>query len=300
MKEKQATWAIAIETWQALARIYREPLTKVTDETGIQNRWAPLNFVYTAEPEPFDLQKLHEAFPFGKIERQIETFENIAKDGFLEKVADQRYKLTEQGRETRKKVYGTVCESLKSVQQLPMDEIKELNGLLFRIVKNIQEAPGPVKWYFNNSRITDPGPNWGEVTLLDQYITDLYFFRDDAPSAAWMPYGVGGRTWEAFTFIWRGDVSTADELVEKLTVRGHTAEDYGQSLAELVELGWIESVEKGFQVSEKGRKLREEAEEKTDHTFYDPWDVLKPDEQIRANDLLGLLKTKIEEVIGTE
>ena len=61
---------------------------------------------------------------------------------------------------------------------------------------------------------------------IDQYLTDLNAYRNDASLSVWQPYGVSGATWEAFTCLWRGDARTLDALCDRLSFRGHPHDDY--------------------------------------------------------------------------
>jgi hypothetical protein len=56
-------------------------------------------------------------------------------------------------------------------------------------------------------------------------------------------------------------------------------------------LGWIENGADGYQVTEKGRKVHQTAEDKTNEYFYAPWSVLENNElnQLRV----GLMQLKV-------
>ena len=74
-----------------------------------------------------------------------------------------------------------------------------------------------------------PGPDAAPATQIDQYLTDLLRFRDDAHLAAWVNLGVDGRTWDAFSAVWREDNISAASLAETLSNRNFTADDYAAS-----------------------------------------------------------------------
>jgi predicted transcriptional regulator len=170
----------------------------------------------------------------------------------------------------------------------------KLNNLLLQLVEAIVLAPEPGnKWSFCYSRWTDPGRDTPASVRTDQYLTDLYRFRDDAHIAAWKPYKVSGDAWEVLTLIWREEVKSPNELVEALSYRGRGAEDYVRILNELIDLGWVEITDQIYQVTAVGKKLRQEAEDRTDRIFFAPWESLNKDQ---INDLQNLLETLKDEL----
>ncbi|MBU0704896.1 MAG: hypothetical protein KKC18_13635 [Chloroflexi bacterium] len=142
----------------------------------------------------------------------------------------------------------------------------------------------------------DPGAGASGSVKTDQYLTDLIRYRDDAHIAAWKPYDVSGHAWEALTFIWRGEASTAEELVEKLPFRGHSAEVYAKVLVDLASRGWVEETPDGYRITEEGRGLRQQAEDATDRYFFAPWACLEDAEIVQLHDLLTRLRSNLREM----
>jgi DNA-binding MarR family transcriptional regulator len=173
--------------------------------------------------------------------------------------------------------------------------MEKLAQLLAKLVEVILAHPIPEKkWNLEHSRITDPGEEFGNLTKVDQYLTDLNFFRDDAHVAAWVPYGVSGQLWEALTLIWRDEAKKAEDFPEPLLqYRGYTIEQYTQALNKLVDMGWLEKTEDGYQATEEGSGIRTEAEEKTDQIYYAAWKKLAEHELVEMYDLLTRLKEKL-------
>lgn len=155
-------------------------------------------------------------------------------------------------------------------------------------------------WPLANSNRFHPDVAYGPLAKIDQHLDDLNAFRDDAHLAAWQPYEVDGRSWEALTLVWRNEAQTAGELAKKLPFRGYTAGDYAESLAELAGRGWLMQVDGLYRLTDEGQQLRQAAEEATDHYFYAPWASLNEDEQARLQNLLIQLKLKLEQLAETE
>jgi DNA-binding MarR family transcriptional regulator len=120
-------------------------------------------------------------------------------------------------------------------------------------------------------------------------LLDLLYFRDDAHIAAWQPYDISGHTWEAFTYVWRGDATLAAELAEQLPYRNYDEQAYASALQDLASRGWIVAEDGRYAVTDEGQALRQEAEEATDRYFDAPWAALEQAEMEQLKDLLGRL-----------
>ena len=79
--------------------------------------------------------------------------------------------------------------------------------------------------------------------------------------------------------------------------RGHSAETYSEALADLTSRGWVEETSDGYQVTEKGQALRQEAEEATDRYFFAPWTCLSVIEKVQLHWLLTQLKNNLQEMV---
>jgi Mn-dependent DtxR family transcriptional regulator len=299
MTDKQQLWTGATEAMQAIMPFYRQAMTQAIEKSGVAN-WFTLTLARGAAPEPFSALRFHGLYPYVSLQRQTDMLTELAKGAFLEAVGSDAYRITERGREILAGIYHPAYESMQAVAPLSPDEMKQLNDLLWRVVQAALNAPEPKdKLGITASRANDPGEGWGAIVKTDQYLTDLDSFRDDAHIAAWKPYGVSGKTWEALSFVWEGKARTAQELAEKLPFRAHTQEDYAQSLEELVRLGWIQPADGGYQITEKGRALRQEAEDSTNRYHLAAWDCLCDQEQAQLYDLLTWFRDKLEQLAET-
>ena len=292
MTDKHELWTLMGEAMQAFVPFYQMAMGKAIQDTGVPDNWFGLYLARGCEPKPFSVEHFQELAPFGQREHLVERLEPLIRAQLMERVGDDAYRLTDPGREAVEAVFQAAHQCLGSIEPLPADEMDQLSDLLFRIVAATLDAPEPdEKWLISYSRWTDPGEGAPGSVKIDQYLTDLACYRDDAHSAAWKPYGVGGTAWEAFTFVWRGDARTAEALAERLPFRRHSAEDYAVALAELAARGWVEATAEGYRVTEKGGALRQAAEDETDRFHYVGWAALNEDEL----DTLGVLLTCLKE-----
>jgi hypothetical protein len=246
------------------------------------------------EPETVSTRRLHVRAAYTAPAKLEAALERGAALGLLEPVGAEEYRLTAAGRAGVERIIQTAYAVLAALRPLPEGELQRLAGLLQRVVEASLAAPEPpAKWCLRKARHLDPGVETPVMERLDQYLSDLDAYRDDARLAAWKPYGVSGQAWEAFTLLWRGAAKTLDELCGKLVRRGFTREDYAGALQELVERGWVAEGEAGYSLTDRGRALRQEAETTTDCYFYEPWRRLSEGETAEVRELLTRLRDGI-------
>ena len=297
MIDRKQLWSLAEEAMRAFMPFYQQAMRKAIQDSGVPDDWFALRLARGSDPAPFTVERLHALFPYTAQERFLETLEALARLELLERVGEGAYRLTDPGRKTVEGIFAAAHQGLGTIEPLPADEMDRLNSLLYRLVQATLETPEPEeKWAIAYSRWTDPGEDASGSVKTDQYLTDLIRFRDDAHLAAWKPYEVSGHAWEALTFIWRGEASTAEELVEKLSSRGHSVEAYAEALADLVSRGWVEETSDGYRVTEKGQALRQQAEEATNRIFFVPWACLDGAETAQLHDLLTRLRNNLQEM----
>ena len=299
--ETSAIWPTILEINLALGERYRQQMESAAAELNLPG---PVLFglllpALLFEPQPISPAMLAVRNPYSSNHLFVERLAGAANQFYFSPVAerDHAYFMTAPGKNAARHVISIIYKKLASLQPLPAKRLERLATQLMRVVYaslDAQEPPG--KWCIQHSRNIDPGPDAPVMVRIDQCLTDLAAYRDDAHLAAWKPYGTEGHTWEAFTFLWRGEVSTLDELNKALERRGHSREIYRQSLLGLERRGWIQSNEGVFAMTSEGKKVREHAEELTDLYFFAPWSCLKDDEVAEISSLLqAFLKGLIED-----
>jgi len=288
MIDKKQLWSLAEETMRAFGPFYQGPMQSAIQDSGATlDNWFGLSLARGSAPVPFTVARFHALFPYTAREQFAQALEALVQLELLEKVGQDVYRLTGPGRRAVESIYEAAHQGLGTIELLPAHEMAQLNALLYRLVEAILDAPEPQeKWAIAYSRWTDPGEGASGSVLTDQYLTDLLRFRDDAHLAAWKPCHVSGYAWEALTLIWHGQASTAEELAEQLPYRSHTVEDYREALQDLAARRWVVEEPGGYQLTEEGKQVREEAEETTDRTFYAGWSALSEEELARLQDLL--------------
>jgi hypothetical protein len=243
-----------------------------------------------ADPAPFGVDALIARYPYNNPVHVRGIFAQAATAGYLEESAAGQYRIGEQGKAAVDLLNDVFYQRLGEISVLTDEEMSNLVDLLERLVRATATYPAPRKSNFEGSHGSALPRHYGPLAKVDLALDDLNAFRDDAHISAWAGESVDGRSWEALTLVWRGDAHSATELVEALPFRGYTAADYERSLSELTARGWLVRTDDQYRVSERGRAVREVAEETTDEVFYAPWKAL----EVRELTLLHALLVRLE------
>jgi predicted transcriptional regulator len=284
-------WPTADETLRALGAQYGPEMDKAAKQAGLEStEYGVLLAAHTFEPKPVASSNLRVRGPYTAAGRYEERLRKAARLGYLKAAHEGEYRLTDLGRRTVRRIIDAAYKAMSRLEPLPAADLDRLAALLYRLVDASLQAPEPPgKWCIHLSRRLDPGEQAHAVVRIEQYLSDLNAYRDDSHLAAWRPHELDAKAWEAFTYLWRGDAKTLDDLVQKLDRRGHAREDYEEALNDLVQRGLAkEDAGSGtYRISKQGQALRQKAEDTTNTYFYEPWKVLEDGD---VEDLRGLLE----------
>ncbi len=289
-----ALWSIALEALQRLGRQYGPAMDQTAAELNVPQWYGWLLPALTLEPDPISATRLRIRSPYTSPRLYDERLAKAAKQGFLTPVgeAGNEYRLTEIGRQAAHRVIEAAYARMAALGPMPATELERLARLLHRLVMSCLAAPEPPgKWCISHSRRTDPGDDASAVVRIDQYLSDLVSYRDDAHLAAWRPHSIDGHAWEALTYLWRREVTTLDGLCQKLERRGYSRDEYRQALEDLIGRGWVTQEGQEYRVTALGEEIRQAAEEATDRYFYAPWSCLSQGE----TEDLGILLTRLRD-----
>ena len=256
-----------------------------------QRFYQPTFMAYQLEPEVLTETIYLKRAPYNNPAAIRETLRDVVKAGYLEEIGTGQYKPSQKGREVIDLVHERLYGHINNANQFLPEKLSQLAELLSGLIAAVNEtdlSSGKVSFDLVHGGHPEVEP--GTLAQVDQLLDDLNAFRDDAHIAAWSPTGVSGQVWEALTFIWNGDASNAEELVEKLPYRSYTLEEFQKALDQLVEFGWAEVGESGYQLTSQGKDVRDKAEEDTDTFYFDPWKVLSAEDLQVLGDLLTELK----------
>jgi DNA-binding PadR family transcriptional regulator len=293
-----ALWSTTLGAIQALGKHYVPAMDETAAELKLPewNGWLLPALVF--EPEPVSAARFRMRTPYTSARSYNERLAKAAKQGFLAPVAEaeNEYHLTELGRQAAERVFGAAYAKMTALQPMPTTDLERLASLLHRLVKSCLITPEPPgKWCISHSRRIDPGENASVMVRIDQYLSDLAAFRDDAHLAAWQSHNIEAHIWEAFTCLWRGEATTLDGLSHKLERRGYSQDDYKQALENLIKRGWIKEEAGEYHVTALGQEVRQAVEETTDRYFYAGWSCFSQEETEEFQNLLILLRDGLKQ-----
>ena len=287
-------WLLAQDAWDRLAEVYGPAMAHAAvNEAGLAEG-TYFGWMLAApgfEPEPISAGRLAGRAPYTALSLNEARLADGARQGLLRSLGQGDYVLTDRGRTAAGRIFEAAYHAMAPLQPLPAAALDHLADLLRRLVEACEAAPEPPsKHCLRLSRRIVPVGTAPTLAWVDQYLSDLNAFRDDAHMAAWQAYRIDGAAWEAFTYLWRGDARTLDELCARLAMRGHSPRDYADALADLAARGWIVNSADGCPLTDEGRAVRETAEQATDARFFAPWACLEVSERATLGTLLGDLR----------
>ncbi len=296
MSTYEQVYQLLDDTLQAYHPFYREDFLKWQIESDIPRNWFTLNAVRASEPQAYSLEKAQQINPYTSPDRLRDQLDDLVENDYLLSEQPGTYKLTDRGRTVIEGFFKTVQARMDSMVPISPNELNQAKVILQKLVNATITAPKPeVKLALQGSRWTDPGPDATTSVAIDQAVTDLLQFRDDAHIAAWQPLGVSGQTWEALTLIWRDEANDPSAVAERQAFRGYSREDYEDSIKQLEKLGWVRKDSGRYVTTDEGSRIREEAEQETDRIYFRPWERLESNEFEQLENLLRKVITQLNQ-----
>jgi len=298
--EPKVVWEALDEARQAVAQHYWPALQKKVEESGMESWDLMLIRRAMQLEEGVSIDYLLQWLPYSKPKRIEEQINGAVKRGFIVEAAEGHYLATENGRAAASAVINPLVKILTDLDPLSTEKLRRTAELLQKLSDGIASAPTPAeKPAVADSRQFELDGNEPILEQINRYLMDVIKFRDDAHMAAWKKYDIPGYEWEAFSHIWGentwGDpVSTTKQVSEKLAYRGYSEREYEAALRDCCQRGLLVKHGDSYQLTEKGKELRQEAEEETDNIFFAPWNALFVPELKELNELLNEMRTKLQ------
>jgi predicted transcriptional regulator len=285
-------WPSIQETFNAFGPHYQNEIQAAMAEVGFEGAdWFFSYLAYGMDPEPLTAESLQKMLPYFSKERLQGRLSLISEHGFLENKSDDKYSLTAKGHDGIESFFVSARLAIAKVTPMSSQKMDRLAKLLGDVVEATAAASEPAaKPNFQISRRTKPDAAEDAAVHIDQYLTDLLYFRDDAHIAAWQPQNISGQAWETFSLVWQGDVHTLAELVENRQNRGFDESAYAKALHDLVKRGWLTETNGHYQLTETGKQLRQEVEALTNTYFLAGFATLTETEIEELSSLLIQLK----------
>jgi len=280
-------WNLIREALAAIRPLYTPAMERFIAKSGLDGRtWGLLLVAFTLEPETATPARLQACGPYTAADTYLARLAAAADKGYLTEVAPDEYRLTEAGRAEVERFIVEARAAMAEANPLPPADSERLAHLLDRLVQaSLNTPPPPDTWCIRLSYKLMPSAI-PPLPYIEQALSCLAAYRDDAHLAAWRPSGLRGPALETLTLLWRGEADSLDAVCERLAHRGHPRPVYAQALAELRERGFIAGPDSAPRVTEAGQSFRDEVEAATDRYFSAPWACLDEAEKAELTDLL--------------
>jgi hypothetical protein len=296
MITNEALWGLAHEAWAALGPHFMPILERRSEESGLDTRtWGLLLAALTFEPETITPERLRVRMPYMAADTYLAQLACAAETGHLEEVTPGEYRLTEIGRTDAQRSVKEVRMAMAGADPLPPADSERLAHLFDRLVQAaLDTAPPPDTWSICLSYKLMPSPS-PPLPYVEQALSCLAVYRDDAHLAAWQPSGLSGTALETLTLLWRGEADSLEAVCEKLAHRGHPPQVYAEALARLRERRLIKGPDSAPRLTETGQRFRDQVEADTDRYFFAPWNRLDDAEKAELTSLLTRLRDGLKE-----
>ncbi len=233
-------------------------------------------------PEPLTVANLRVRDVYASEMLVRSLLEIMAGEKWFDHVGDT-YRLRPEGEATLRTIQTNRLRWL-AVLELPKEPSTRLHRHFAALIESSLQSPMPPgTWCLEHSRHRAPA-NATIAADLFQFVADFNAFRDDCHMAAWKPLGLEGYEWEAFTLVAGDTATTAEALFDHLAHRGYGTAEYAYALRGLQARGWLAQADNAYALTENGRRILENVENRTDKYFYAAWDTLNAVEVAAIHD----------------
>ena len=289
---KEALWGILRMAIRALGAHYIEDMDLAAKSLDLDPRVGHLIIpAFMFQPDPISVERLRVRMPYNAPGYYGKGLLALKEADYFSEVRAGEYLLTDRGDDAFKKIVAAAYGKMDALNAHVHDIAGNLRSLLLRLVQASMVSTDPVsKWSIIYSRRLDMNPDASHLVKVDQYLSDLGAYRDDAHLASWRHHEVSAHAWEILSVIWEDKAQDFDGVVEALKMRRWLENETKKAVDVLVQKGWIVEKE-GLHLTDQGREIRDVAEALTDQYFFSPWEVLSGTER---NHLEKLLKQLVE------
>lgn len=280
-------WDLMWEAWVKVNKAYQPVVEPFIQASGLE--WRILGLLLAAltfEPEDTTPGHLTVRGPYTSPDAYLDRLRLAAEGGYLEEISEKRFRLTARGRETTLGFIRLARQAIDDANPLSEDETNQLSGYLNKLVTACLETPPPPEtWSIRlSSKLLPEETN--KLSYIEQTFSCLEAYRDDSHLAAWQSSRLSAVALETLTLLWREEVKSLDQLVEKVSHRGYARQVYADGIAELRSRNYVSGVNSALRVTHEGRRFRQRVEDDTNRYFFAPWTCLIDQEK---NALVGIL-----------
>jgi hypothetical protein len=294
--DNESLWNLTKEALKLLRSCYESTIEPIIQNSGLDARnWGLLLAALTFEPEYTSPAQLMVRGPYTSAEQYTSRLEIAKTKGFLDEVSPGEFRLTKKGKDGVNRFIREARTGMEKADPLSPSVSKELALLFDRLVKACLATPPPPETWsirLSNQLMPDLEP---PLPFIEQAISCLFAYRDDAHLAAWQNSNLSATALEVLTYLWRDEADSLEDLLDSLAYRGHSEDVYLDALAELREREFIAGGRSKLRVTPAGRGFRVQVELDTDSYFFKPWSCLSSKDKDRMEELLVRLWDGLKE-----
>jgi len=243
--------------------------------------------VPTFEPNPVSPAILNIRSPYTAPEHYRSILEKLASEGLLKSVGADQFRITERGLEALKEILNAIYNTMAGLQSFSVTKMMDLASRLKELADACMGAPDPPGiWCIQHERRKDPGSGSPMMARIDQFLSELLAFRDDANLAAWRRYKCSGHTWEVLTLLWVEQESSVEEINRALQRRGFSVEQTEETVDKLLKREWLRQLNGRLRISPIGAEIRHTAEMTTDRFYLERFSCFSGLELARTLELI--------------
>ena len=297
MINNEQLWEIGQTVLRSLGSHYEGGMDSAAKNFGLKSPiWYPLTAAYIFKPDPISVQRLKVRSPYSSTSYFGTPLQALTEAGFLVQSPLGGYSITDQGNEATLAILFAAYKTLEAISLLSKDKMRSLANSLGRLVQACMIHGYPIsKWSIIYSRRLDESSTENYAAKIDQYLSDLFSYRDDSHLASWRNLAVSGHAWDVLSVIWREGPISIEVVSDRLARRKWTKEETHQAVDEIRTNGWIEETME-LTVTERGNHIRNEAEALTNDYFFSPWDSA-PRSDLET---LSTLLPELNELLGVD
>jgi hypothetical protein len=266
--------------YHSLTPVYEPALLSASESAGLTpSEVSILLAVLTFEPIPISAQLLNIRSPYTSPAYYHNILIKLKEKGMLESIGDKQFHITSLGLTSIKTILKSAYNAMSSIQPLLVIDLMDFASRLKEssdVCYKASEPPG--KWCIQHARKLDPGTGSPVMVRIDQFLTELCAYRDDAHLAAWQSYEENGHAWDILTLLWLENSLPIESINEKLKRRVNRIEDSRVAIEQLSKKGWIISKNDSFEITPFAGEIRKIVEETTDRYYYAPLKFINQNE----------------------
>ncbi|HLE15490.1 MAG TPA: hypothetical protein VI776_12130 [Anaerolineales bacterium] len=278
--DDHALWELSLETWAALENRYEPAVQSIVEQSGLDGRgWGLLLAALTFEPEETTPAHLTVRNPYTAAELYLARLRICADKGYLEEYSAGEFRLTVTGRSSVEQFITQARQVMMDVDPLAPQDSSRLAKLYKQLVEHcLKTPPPPESWSITLSSKLMPSEE-PPLPYIEQAMSCLGAYRDDAHLAAWQDTGLSATSLEMMTILWRKEVGSFDEIIKKLVFRGYAEQVYEKALDELRDFKYMSGSRRSPGLTPEGIAFREKIEQDTNRYFFTPWSCLSEPEK---------------------